>query len=147
MFLDLSSFVCRGLTLQRWIKTLSSLQEIGESVGKMLKKKQTNKNSLWKVPSGFPGCSVVGSLPASVGDVGFDSGSGRIPRALEQPSPWATTTKPVFWSPGARTAEAWTLSRKRSHHKKPVRRSWRVAPALDNWRKARAAEKTQNSQI
>ena len=53
------------------------------------------------MPSGFPGGSVVGSLPASVGDVGFDSWSGRIPRALEQPSPWATTTEPVFWSPGA----------------------------------------------
>ena len=29
----------------------------------------------------------------------FDPWSGKVPRATEQPSPWATTTEPVLWSP------------------------------------------------
>ena len=40
---------------------------------------------------------VVKNLPANTGDTGLIPGPGRkIPRALEQLSPWATTIEPVL---------------------------------------------------
>ena len=64
---------------------------------------------------------------------GFDPWSGKIPHAMEQPSPWATTIEPVLKSLGATTTEpmccnCWSLRArepelhsKRSHcNQKPV---------------------------
>ena len=44
----------------------------------------------------FPRGSVVKHLPANAGDTGSSPGPGRIPHAVEQLSPCATTTEPVL---------------------------------------------------
>ena len=43
---------------------------------------------------GFPGGTVVKNLPANAGDTGSSPGPGKIPHAVEQLSPCATTTEP-----------------------------------------------------
>ena len=59
-------------------------------------------------PEGFPGSSVVKSLPTTAGDTG-DLGStpelGRSHICHEQLRPWVTATEPALWSPGAGTTE------------------------------------------
>ena len=55
---------------------------------------------------GFPGGSVVKSLPANAGDMGLILGWGKIPHASEQLSLGATSVEPVLLSPGAATTEA-----------------------------------------
>ena len=42
---------------------------------------------------GFPGGAVVKNPPANAGDHGFEPWSGKIPHAVEQLSPCATTTE------------------------------------------------------
>ena len=68
------------------------------------------KNSLKEKLRGrgrhFPGGSVAKNLPAWHLRHGLDPGSGKIPQAKEQPSLCATSTEPVFQSPGATTTEA-----------------------------------------
>ena len=54
---------------------------------------------------GFPGGSVVENPPASAGDTSSNFWSGKIPRVTRQQSPWAATTEPVPWCPGAATTE------------------------------------------
>ena len=49
-----------------------------------------------RVGWGFPGGAVVENLPADAGDTGFDPWSRKIPRAVEQLSPYTTTTEPVL---------------------------------------------------
>ena len=49
---------------------------------------------------------MVKNPPASAGDTGSDSWSGKVPCASEQLSPCATATQPVPESPGATAAEA-----------------------------------------
>ena len=41
---------------------------------------------------------------------GFHPWSGKIPRAVEQLSPWATTTEPVLWRPRSASREASAMS-------------------------------------
>ena len=49
---------------------------------------------------GFPGGAVAKNPPANAGDMGgghgFEPWSGKIPRAVEQLSPYATTTEPAL---------------------------------------------------
>ena len=45
---------------------------------------------------GFPGGTVVRSLPANARGHGFEPWSGKILHAMEQLSPCATTTEPVL---------------------------------------------------
>ena len=87
----------------------------------------------------FPGGPVVKNLPSNAGDVGLIPGRGtKIPQAVGQLSPWATTTVPAshnYWarepqllSPRATTTEPTCLEpvlrNKRSHHnEKPVHRN------------------------
>ena len=56
-------------------------------------KKRENKKASLK---DFPGGAVVDSPPANAGGPGFEPWSGRIPHAVEQLSPCATTTEPAF---------------------------------------------------
>ena len=44
----------------------------------------------------FPGGAVVKNSPASAGEPGFEPWSGKIPHAVEQLSPCATTTEPAL---------------------------------------------------
>ena len=44
----------------------------------------------------FPGGAVVKSPPANAGDTGFDPWSRKIPHAVEQLRPCATTTEPAL---------------------------------------------------
>ena len=44
---------------------------------------------------GFPSCAVVKNPPANAGDMGSKPWSGKIPHAMEQLSPCATTTEAV----------------------------------------------------
>ena len=82
-----------------------------------------------------------------------------FPHATEQLSPCTTAIEPVLQSRRAATTESTCCSygnlhtlkpmlcNKRSHHnEKPVHHNQRVAPALNNQRKAFAATKTQQSQ-
>ena len=52
-----------------------------------------------------PGGAVVKSLPANAGDTGSSPGLAKIPHAVEQLSPCATTTKPALYSLQATTTE------------------------------------------
>ena len=45
---------------------------------------------------GFPGGAVVKNPPANAEENGFEPWSRKIPHAVEQPSPCATTTEPVL---------------------------------------------------
>ena len=57
---------------------------------------------------GFPG-GKEGGKESTCQDrrYGFDLWSRKIPHAAKQLiNPWAPTTEPVLWSPGATTAEA-----------------------------------------
>ena len=45
---------------------------------------------------GFPGGAVVKNPPANAGDTDSIPGPGKIPHALEQLSPCATTTEPAL---------------------------------------------------
>ena len=45
---------------------------------------------------GFPGGSVVKNPPANAGDTGSEPWSGKIPHAMEQLSPPATTIEPAL---------------------------------------------------
>ena len=68
----------------------------------------------------FTGGPLVRNPPANAGDMGFDPGPGKIPRALEQLGPSPRTQEPV-------------LCNKRRHpSKKPVNHSWRVAASHCN---------------
>ena len=59
---------------------------------------------------------------------GFEPWSGKIPHAVEQLGPWATTTEPVRLEP--------VLCNKRARDSEEARAPrWRVAPACRNWRK------------
>ena len=49
-----------------------------------------------KMISGFPGGSVVKTLPGQSRRHVFDPWSGKIPHTSEQPSQWATTTEAVL---------------------------------------------------
>ena len=77
----------------------------------------------WKYREDFPGGSVVKNLPASAGGHRFDPWSGRIPHAVGQPGPYATTTEPVPHNESSQRNE------------KPVRHTWRGAPSRHNQRK------------
>ena len=49
----------------------------------------------------FPGCPVVKNPPCNAGDMGSTPGQGtKIRHALEQLSPHATTTEPVYHNQG-----------------------------------------------
>ena len=68
---------------------------------------------------------------------GFDSWFRKIPHAVEQLSPWATTTEPVLWSPRTTTAEARVPRAHAQQQEKPPQLEacapqWRVAPAHCN---------------
>ena len=49
---------------------------------------------------------MVKNLPAVAGGHKLDFWSRKIPKAARQPSLFATTTEPGFYSPGATTTEA-----------------------------------------
>ena len=50
-------------------------------------------------PQDFPGGAVDENLPAKAGDRGLiHAWSGKVSHAVDQGSPWATTTKPAFYS-------------------------------------------------
>ena len=83
----------------------------------------------------FPGGSVTKNPPANGRRHGFHPWSGKIPRAVEQLSPFARTTEPVLKSLGAATTEPTcckdqspralepVLCNQRSHHsEKPATR-------------------------
>ena len=55
---------------------------------------ETKEQSKWN----FPGGVVVKNPPANAGDTGSSPGLGRLPHAVEQLSPCATTTEPVLYS-------------------------------------------------
>ena len=55
----------------------------------------------------YPVGPEIRNSPASAGDMGSIPGPGRIPHAVEQLSPWATTTDPTSLEP--------VLRNKRSH--------------------------------
>ena len=50
----------------------------------------------FKIFRGFPGGTVVKNPPANAGGRGFEPWSGKIPHAVEQLSPCATTTEPAL---------------------------------------------------
>ena len=59
---------------------------------------------------------MVKNLPANTWDAGSSPGPGKIPHAMEQLSPYATTTEPTRLGP--------VFCNKRSHHnKKPTLRN------------------------
>ena len=104
------------------------------------------QRDLFKIlKQGFPGDSVVKSLPASVGNMGFNPWSGKIPHTVEQLSPCATIADPALCSPKTATTEplCWnhwspgtlkpTLHCKKScRSEKPVHLNWRVACTRGN---------------
>ena len=65
---------------------------------------------------------MVKSLPANVGDTGFDPWSGKIPHAVEQLSPCTTTTEPVLYNPRATTTEARAPRAHAPQQEKPLQR-------------------------
>ena len=88
---------------------------------------------------------------------GFEPWSGKIPRAAEQLSLCTTTTEPAlehvshnYWAHMPQLLKPACLEPMLCDEK-PLQREahalqWRVAPAHRNWRKLRAATKTQRSQ-
>ena len=74
------------------------------------------KPAWWEIPTkflriekgetwDFPGGSVVKNPPANAGENRFDPWSRKVPHAVEQLSPWATTTEPALYSPRATATE------------------------------------------
>ena len=106
----------------------------------------TLQRDLFKIlKQGFTGDSVVKNLPASVGNMGFNPWSWKIPHTVEQLSPWVTTadpvlcslktatTEPLCWSHGSSSTLKPTLHCKKSHRNgKPVRHNRRVACTCGN---------------
>ena len=68
-----------------------------------------------KKERGFPGGTVVESLPANAGNTGFKPWSGRIPHAADQLGPWATTTEPARLEPVLRNRRG-RDSERPTHH-------------------------------
>ena len=68
---------------------------------------------------GFPGGTVVKNLPAKSGGHGFKTWSRKIPPAVEQLGPCATTTEPALYSPRATTTEAHVPRARAPQQQKP----------------------------
>ena len=82
---------------------------------------------------------VVENLPANAGDTGFEPWSGKIPHAVEQLGPWATTTKPARLEAVLRNKKG-RDSERPAHHDE----EW---PPLATTRESPCTEtKTQHSQ-
>ena len=67
----------------------------------------------------------------------FQPFSGRIPRAAEQLSPWATTAEPALWGPRATTTEAGAP--------RAYAPQWGVAPVVATRESPCAAAKIQHN--
>ena len=72
---------------------------------------------------GFPGGSVVKTMPANAKKHSFNPWSGKIPHAAEQKSTCTTTVEPVLWSLGTTTTESICHNYQSLHTLQPVLRN------------------------
>ena len=88
---------------------------------------------------GFPGGAVVENLPANAGVSGFEPWSGKIPHAVEQLGPSATTTEPA-------RLERMLRNKRGRDSERPTHRDEEWPPLAATRESPRTETKTQHSQ-